>query len=267
MIKLGVNSVLFKSVSFRTAAEYIAKSGYDGLEISAIKGMCEHLVLDKWKTQATELKSIMQDNDLEFLAMEEASHDENRLMNAFEAGAEMGIPVINIGPGGKMGDDESFKASVEFIQSMAEKAEDFGVTLCMKAHVGAAIYNTETTLKALEYITSPAFGIDMDPSHIYRGGDNPEDEIAKIIGSMKHVHIRDCIERVGSPGEPMQQICGRGNINLFGYCKAMVEGGYDGAVNLEVIGATETMPLADVVIIAAETYGYLNACLKSFGAR
>ena len=35
--------------------------------------------------------------------MEEAALDEERLMKAFEAGAEIGIPVVNIGPGGKAG--------------------------------------------------------------------------------------------------------------------------------------------------------------------
>ena len=41
MIKLGVNSVLYKDFDFSTAARQIALAGYDGVEISAIKGMCE----------------------------------------------------------------------------------------------------------------------------------------------------------------------------------------------------------------------------------
>jgi sugar phosphate isomerase/epimerase len=43
MIKLGVNSVLFGGFDFATAAKYIKLAGYDGVEISAIQGMCEHL--------------------------------------------------------------------------------------------------------------------------------------------------------------------------------------------------------------------------------
>jgi hypothetical protein len=62
------------------------------------------------------------------------------------------------------------------------------------------------------------------------------------------------------------QACGRGDINLFGYCKVMVDGGYNGPVCLEVIGANQ-LPLTQVVVIAAESYGYLNACLKALGAR
>jgi sugar phosphate isomerase/epimerase len=266
MIKLGVNSVLFAGYDFETAVKHIALAGYDGVEISAIKGMCEHLELDRWKEQATELKQIVSDYGLEFLSMEEAALDQDRLMKAFEAGAEIGIPVINVGPGGKSDVEEDFQRTVEFLAKMSEKAEEFGVTLCVKAHVGAAIYNTPTTLKAMELIKSPGFGIDMDPSHIYRAGENPEEALPKVLTRVKHIHIRDCRGRNVGPGKPALQACGRGDIDLFNYCKAMVEGNYSGPVCLEVIGAGE-LSLPEVSIIAAESYGYLNACLKILGAR
>jgi len=68
MIKLGVNSVLFSGFDFATAAKHIAMAGYDGVEVSAIRGMCEHLDLDRWREQAKELKQIVADNGLEFLS-------------------------------------------------------------------------------------------------------------------------------------------------------------------------------------------------------
>lgn len=266
MIKLGVNSVLFAGYDFETAVKHITLAGYDGIEISAIKGMCEHLELDRWKEQASDLKQIVSDYGTEFLAMEEAALDEDRLMKAFEAGAEIGIPVINVGPGGKSDVEEDFQKTIDFLAKMSDRAAEFGVTLCVKAHVGGSIYNTPTTLRAMDAIKSPGFGIDMDPSHIYRGGENPEEALPKVLSRVKHIHIRDCIERVGSPGTPPNQACGRGNIDLFAYCKAMVDGGYSGPVNLEVIGAGN-LSLPEVSIIAAESYGYLNACLKKLGAR
>jgi len=266
VIKLGVNSVLFAGYDFETAVKHIALAGYDGVEISAIKGMCEHLELDRWKEQAGDLKKIVSDYGLEFLAMEEAALDEDRLMKAFEAGAEMGIPIINVGPGGKSDVEEDLQRSIDFLAKMSDKAAEFGVTLCVKAHVGASIYNTVTTLVAMNKIQSPGFGIDMDPSHIYRAGENPEEALPKVLERVKHIHIRDCVERIGGPGAPANQACGRGNIDLFAYCKAMVEGGYSGPVNLEVIGA-RGLSLPELSIIAAESYGYLNACLKILGAR
>ncbi len=266
MIKLGVNSVLFGGFDFATAARCVKMAGYDGVEISAIKGMCEHLVLDDWRAQAAEIKQIAADNGLEILSTEVASLDEDRLTKAFEAGAEIGIPIINVGPGGKMDVEEDFIRQTDLLAKMADKAHSYGVTLCCKAHVGGAIYNTPTTLRAMEKITSPGFGVDMDPSHIYRANENPAEALAAVIGRTRHIHIRDCKGRGPTPGTPPMQACGRGDIDLYAYCKVMVEGGYKGPVCLEVIGANQ-LPLAQCAVIAAESYGYLNAILKQLGAR
>ncbi len=265
-IKLGVNSVLFQAYDFRTACRHIGAAGYDGVEISAIKGMCEHLEIDGWRAQAAELKSIVADCGLEFLSMEEAALDEKRLETAFEAGAEIGIPIINVGSGGKTGVEEDFQRQTDLIAKMADRAHAHGVTLCVKAHVGAAIHDTPTTLRAMEKIRSPGFGVDMDPSHIHRAKEKPEEALPRVLDSVRHVHIRDCLGDGPSPGTPQLQACGRGSIDLYAYCRAMVDGRYSGPVCLEVIGARD-LALPEVSIIAAESYGYLNACLKRLGAR
>ena len=265
MIKLGVNSVLFKTVSFREAAEAIKKCGYDGVEISGIGGMCEHLNLANWKNDKAELIAIREELDLPFLATEVASQDRDRLNTAFEACAEIGIPIVNIGPGGQMNNEETLKQSLETIQILAEDAEKYGITLCVKAHVGAAVWSTPTTLRMMEAITSPAFGVDMDPSHIHRAGENPAIALPQVLTKMKHIHVRDCKGEGPSPGAPADQACGRGDIDLFGYFKAMVDQNYDGPVDLEVIGPDQS--LVDATKIAAESYGYMNAILKQLGAR
>lgn len=266
MIKLGVNSVLFGGFDFATAAKHIKMAGYDGVEISAIKGMCEHLSLDNWKAQAADLKQIVSDNGLTFLSTEVASLDEGRLTLAFEACAAIGIPIVNVGPGGKSNVEADFDRTTDMLQKMAVKAEDFGVTLCCKAHVGGSIFNTPTTLRAMNKVMHPAFGVDMDPSHIYRAGENPASALEPVLSRTKHIHIRDCKGPGPNPGTPPNQACGRGDIDLYAYCKVMVDGGYKGPVCLEVIGANQ-LELAQVSVIAAESYGYLNACLRLLGAR
>lgn len=266
MISLGVNSVLFVGHDLETAMKHIAWAGYDGIELSAIQGMCEHLNLDNWKSQVNEIQDLSQKYNLRLHAMEEAALDEDRLTKAFEAGQAIGIPVVNIGPGGKTGSDEDFERQTDLMEKMAQKAEAYGVTLCTKAHVGCCIDSTPTTLRAMAKIKSSAFGIDMDPSHIYRANENPEEALAPVLARTRHIHIRDCKGRGPSPGEPYLQANGRGDVNLAAYCKVMVEGQYNGPVDLEIIVANE-YELARKVIIAAESYGYINAILKSLGAR
>ena len=70
-MKLGVNTVLFGGHDMETAFKYIAASGYDGVELSAIDGMSEHLVLSRWKAVAPEIKRLVRDYALEPLAMEQ----------------------------------------------------------------------------------------------------------------------------------------------------------------------------------------------------
>lgn len=165
-----------------------------------------------------------------------------------------------------MGNEASLQQSIDSIGKLAHMAERYGVTLCVKAHVGAAIYNTPTTLKLMEAVTSPAFGIDMDPSHIYRAGENPVEAIQAVVNRVKHVHIRDCKGRQQGPGKPELQANGRGDIDLVGYIRVLYAAGYSGPLDLEVIGAKE-YSLVQCAVIAAETRGHMQACLQACGAR
>jgi sugar phosphate isomerase/epimerase len=266
MIKLGVNTVLFGGHDLETAFKHIAWAGYDGVELSAIKGMCEHLELDRWEAQAEAIKALASAHHLELLSMEEAALNEERLEKAFAAAEALGIPVVNIGPGGASDNEADFQRQTDLMARMADRAARRGVVLCVKAHVKACIYNTPTTVRAMKKIASRGFGIDMDPSHIYRAGENPVEALPPVLSRLRHIHIRDCKGRGPSPGEPMDQACGRGDIDLNGYFKVMVQGGYDGPVCLEVIGAGK-YELSHKAIVAAESYGYVNACLKALGAR
>ena len=265
-MKLGANSVLFGGYDMETAFKYLAMAGYDGIEVSAIGGMSEHLVLDRRQEIAPEIKRLAKEYNLELLAMEQPSQDPAVMETACQAAVESGIPIINCGPGGKADDEESLQQSIDTLGSLADMAERYGVTLCVKAHVGCSIYNTPTTLRAMEAISSPAFGIDMDPSHIHRADENPVEAIAAVISRVKHVHIRDCKGRQSGPGNPENQANGRGDIDLVGYIRVLHENGYTGPLNLEVIGAKE-YTLEQCCIIAAETRGHMQACLQACGAR
>jgi len=265
-MKIGVNSVLFGGYDMETAFKWTHTCGYDAIEISAINGMSQHLVLDNWQELAPVIRELSEKYELPVQAMEQPSQDPDIMERAFEAACEIGIPVVNCGPGGKSDDDDSLQERIESLGSLALLAEKYGVTLCVKAHVGAAMYNTPTTLRVLEAVTSPAFGLDMDPSHIHRANENPVEAIAAVIDRIKHVHIRDCKGRERGPGKPEMQANGRGDIDLLGYIRVLHENGYNGPVDLEVIGAKE-YELPACVAIAAETRGHIQACLQACGAR
>jgi len=265
-MKLGANSVLFGGYDLETAFRCIAMAGYDGIELSAIGGMSEHLVLDRWREIAPEVKRLSSEFGLELLAMEQPSQDPQIMETAFQAAAEIGIPVVNCGPGGKSGDEATLQESIDSLGRLARMAEKYGVVLCVKAHVGSAIDNAPTTLRAMAAIDSPNFGIDMDPSHIHRAGENPVEALKAVISRVKHIHIRDCRGREQGPGKPEFQANGRGDIDLLGYMAVLVDNGYTGPVDLEIIGAKE-YALEQCCTIAAESAGHMRACLTACKAR
>ncbi len=265
-MKLGVNSVLFGGHDLEVAFKHIAACGYDGIELSAIDGMSEHLVLDRWKELVDPIRKLVDEYQLPILAMEQPNQDTAIMEQAMQAAVEVGCPLINCGPGGEADNEDSLKERIDSLGHLTEMAGKYGVMLCVKAHVGAAIYNTPTTLKALEAIDHPAFGLDMDPSHIHRAGENPVEALRAVVHQVKHVHVRDCVGPGPSPGEPVLQTNGRGDIDLLGYFKVLADADYTGPVDLEVIGAKEA-DIATCVMIAAESRGHMQACLQAVGVR
>ena len=119
--------------------------------------------------------------------------------------------------------EDAWQEVIDSLGSLSDRAEHYGVTLCVKAHVGASIYNTPTTLRAMEEIDSPAFGIDMDPSHIHRAGENPvEANRRRCIKSETRPYPRLQGTQRG-PGTPELQANGRGDIDLVGYIRVLHE--------------------------------------------
>ncbi len=264
-MKLGVNSVLFGGFDMETAFRCTALCGYDGIEISAIDGMSEHLVLDRWRELAPLVRDLSRRHGLPILAMEQPSRDPDTMEAAMQAAVAIECGIINCGPGGTSGDQASLRQVIDSLGRLSQRAEHHGVTLCVKAHVGHAIHDTPTTLAALAAIQSPAFGLDMDPSHIHRAGENPVEALRAVVDRLRHVHIRDCKGRQTGPGTPAMQANGRGDIDLMGYVRVLHEAHYEGPVDLEVIGAKE-LERAACVAIAAESAGHMRACLTACAA-
>lgn len=263
-MKLGCNTVLFGGYDLETALRCIAWAGYEAAELSAIAGMVEHLKIDQGPEHVAEVKGLADRYGLALTAVEAATTDPDRLTKILRLAAAVGIPIVNTGPGGKSGDEESLKRSIDFLGAMALEAERCGVTLAVKAHVGQSVYNTETTLRVARAISSPAFGIDFDPSHIYRADEDPEVAVRALRGRLAHVHIRDCVSREQRVGPPPEQVPGRGNVDLVAFYRSLREIGFDGPVNLEIIGALK-YELWQAMGIAAESRGYLHRCMKEAG--
>ncbi|MCW4027112.1 MAG: sugar phosphate isomerase/epimerase, partial [Candidatus Bathyarchaeota archaeon] len=268
-MKLGCNTVLFNQLDLYGALQHLSWAGYDGAELAFLGRMAQHVELKTDQAYIDSVRSIAEKHELELFAIEAAvgagigvpaplEEDKIRVMTkVFEVANKLGIPVVAIGSGGKSGDEEKTDQVFRFIQKLGESAESWGITLAVKPHVGASVYNVETALQLMDKVDSPAVGINFDPSHLYRAGDDPAEAALKMTNNIVHSHFRDCPHRKPHPGLPEQQIPGRGEINIAATLRALRDAGYDKVLDLEVIGAF-TYPLSRQMGIAAEARGYLN---------
>lgn len=262
-MRLGMNTVILGSVDLGTALEHVAWAGYRYVELAAIAGMCEHVKLD---SDPNEVKDALAAQNLTATAMEAATNDRERLGALMKLAAQIGIEIVNIGSGGKTGDEQSTVDAINLMREFANMAGDEGVKLAVKPHVGQAIYNAETGLRLMHEVTEPAIGLNFDPSHLARADDDPAAVAPRWGSKMITSHFRDCPTRVpGPPGSPEQQVPGRGALDLPGILRALKDINYSGPLNLEIIGASG-YPISRSMGIAAESRGYLHRCLQEIGA-
>jgi sugar phosphate isomerase/epimerase len=261
VMKLGCNTVLFGMADLAIALQHIAWAGYAGAELAALPGMADHIDPERDAERARDIVIHADELGIDLVAIEAGGNPE-RQQRCFDLARGLGIPTVCVGSGGKPDDPSSWREAIQRLRGMAKAAEIAGVTLAVKPHVGAAIYSTETALRAIQEIDSPEIGINWDPSHLYRNNEDLVASAQQLAPYIRHVHIRDCASRERHVGSPETQIPGRGSIDLAAILQALHAGGYDGYLDLEVIGA-KNYELARAMGIAAESRGYLQRCLQA----
>src|SRR5687768_15166443 len=102
-MRLGMNTVVFAMTDLETALQHVEWAGYEYVELAAIAGMCEHVSIGD---DAGKIKDLLAQHNLTVTAMEAATNDGERLKSLFALASEIGIGIVNIGSGGKTGDEE-----------------------------------------------------------------------------------------------------------------------------------------------------------------
>jgi sugar phosphate isomerase/epimerase len=263
-MQLGCNTVVFAGTDIATALQHIAWAGYEYVELAAIKGMCEHVKTDGGAEHIAEVRRLLNEHGLKATAMEAATTNRDRLAQIFQLASDLGINIVNIGSGGTTDDEESTKQSIEQIGVLARLAGEYGVRLAVKPHVGQAIHNAATGLRLINEVREPALGLNFDPSHLFRADEEPPEVAHAWGGRIITSHFRDCASRERQVGPPPTQIPGRGIVDLRATLAALGDVGYDGPMNLEVIGAAG-YSLGRAMGIAAESRGYLRRCFQELG--
>jgi sugar phosphate isomerase/epimerase len=262
-MNLGCNTVLFGMTTLPEAIQHVMWAGFEGIELAALPGMADHIDPDRDLADAKIFAESIRAAGLKPVAIE-AGGAPDRQTRCFMLAAAMDIPTVCVGSGGKPDDIASWHETIKRLAALAASAESAGVTVAVKPHVGAAVYSTNTALRAAQELRSRSYGINWDPSHLYRNNENLERSLDTLLPHVRHVHFRDCLSREQRVGPPETQIPGRGSIDLAALLHILHAGNYAGFLDLEIIGAKD-YPLSRAMGIAAESRGFLHRCVQELG--
>ncbi len=203
---------------------------------------------------------------MRFMGMSEFCGEDKikSMQTLFDVAHKLGIPIVTMRGKGKSDDKEATKEEFKYIRRISDEAASRGVTLAIKPHVGASVYNTTTMIQMFNEIDSPGLGANLDTLHIFRAGEDASETVRKLGKKIVHVHLReypDVPDRQNYEARADEEIVGRGGVDFPKILKSLKAIGYNGALDLDVIGAF-TYPLSRQMGIAAETRGYMNRCFQ-----
>jgi sugar phosphate isomerase/epimerase len=240
--------------------------GFEAIELCTIPGMGEHLFLDQPDEYYEGVKSAISEHGLVLESVGASTSlidpaGRERFTRAIEAAAKIGAPFITTGGGGSPDDEKSFAACVEAINAVAEVGKQHGVKISVKPHVGCAVYNTASALRMLQEVDTEWVGINYDPTHVYREGDDPVEALLALKDHIFTARIRDTGAKPGERpiGPVEQQIPGKGTMDVAAVAQAYKQVPGLSIVTVEMVGARH-MPLEEVMRVCRETKQFLDAC-------
>jgi sugar phosphate isomerase/epimerase len=155
-------------------------------------------------------------------------------MRALTLAKELGAKCITTEPGGPVGKGESWTAAlklfVEMLKPVIEHAEKEGVLLLIEPEPGLLIETTDQFLELMQYISSPAVGMNYDVGHAFCVKDDPATTIPRVAKYIKHFHLED----IAATRIHQHMIPGTGAIDFKATLAAIRSIGYDGWLTVEL---------------------------------
>ncbi len=258
-MELGCSTLLFGALPLDTALEGIARTGYTAIELSAIQGMGDHLPSDLSPAGYAEIRHKIEDKGI---AIESIGASTNlldggcayRFVRLMKAASLLGAPALTSGPGGVADDEDSFKNVVRTMNELAKTAQDYGVKVSLKPHVGNAVYSTKTALRLMAEVDTKWIGLNVDASHLWRTPELeiPEQTIPSLLPYLFTARIRDTKGREKPIGPVENQIPGGGAMNLPAVVNVFKQKKGLRFITLEIVGTH-----------ASTDPGYVNSVIRA----
>lgn len=268
-----------KSLPLAQALKVCADIGYSGVELACMKDWpCDAAVLapaDRRKLRrqldecALELPGLMENLGL---AVSEPQHAANleRLKLIGELAHDLAAPgeptpVVETVLGGKPDQWDSVKGKmVDALGDWERIARQTETVIAVKAHVSGALHRPDDAVWLVRQIGSRWIKLVYDYSHFERQGLALKATLTQMLPETVFVHIKD---NVTVAGKTEFALPGDGGVDYREYLQLLRDGGYGGAVCVEVSSQVSSKPGYNPIIAAEQCYLKLHPAFERAGLR
>lgn len=278
--KIGFGFSLYGMKSLKTsqALKICAEIGYSGVELACLKDWpCDPASLTKADRDA--IKAELEDLALDLpclmenlvLVVPDELHRSNleRLKNVFQLAHDLcpdAPPIVETVLGGKPDEWNTIRdRMVERLRDWEQVAKEHKTVVAIKAHAFGALHTPQDAKWLVQQLASPWIRLVYDYSHFQRQQLSLRESLATMLPETVFVHIKDNVTtdgktEFGLPGDA-------GDINYAEYLKQLREGGYRGAVVVEVSGQVFNKPGYDPIAAAKRCYKNIQPAFVKAGLR
>ena len=156
-------------------------------------------------------------------------------------------------------DEPGWGSYVENLNAFAKMAyEDLGLRSAYHPHVGGLIETAQEVDRLMSETDADLVGLCLDTAHCIYGGDDPIDLLKRWAGRLRHLHIKECDNKVlrkvlSREGDYFDGVnsgvfpeLGQGSVDFETFRNLIEEIGYDGwgVVEQDILPDTDAEPLA-----------------------
>jgi len=277
-IGFGFSLYGMRTLKVAEALKACAEIGYSGVELACLKDWpCDAASLTK-ADRAT-LRSQLNDLALDLpslmenlgLVVSDTQHQTNqeRLKAACELAHDLAPnnpPLIETVLGGKPAEWEQLRDKMAVaLQDWERVARSHKTVVAIKAHISGALHTPADAKWLVQQVNSPWIRLAYDYSHFQRQQFNLAESLATMLSESVFVHIKDNLTVGGKtefalPGDAR-------DIDYAEYLTLLKNGGYRGAVVVEVSAQVFNKPGYDPLDAAKRSYANIQPAFLKAGLR
>lgn len=267
-LPLACSTLAYAGSPLETALQGIGEAGFRHVELAAMPGYCDHLVLPGESESETVARAerVLRDAGLNLISLSAhidlvpappghlpgfaAAEALQILLARVRLAGALGASVVNTqgaNPSSPV-DEEAFLSRLEIV---AEVAQRCGVVLALEVADGLTA-SADSIQALMPKLRGAPVAINYDTGNLpFYSGLDPLREYGPVHEFVAHIHLKDHLGGVGDYNFPA---LGEGELDLAGFVALVKRLGYAGPLSAEIEFRHPTeRPAAEVVTRAART--------------